>query len=85
MVKIPEPMKLVIAIGGIFGSFSYFALLQEDLFKKQYDGQKFKSTFFMMVAERGVNAIVALVFLLVNIVLPSQICQIFPLAICNYE
>jgi hypothetical protein len=65
-MAIPDVMKLVIAVGGIFGSFSYFALLQEDLFKKQYDGQKFKSTFFMMVAERGVNALVALVFLLVR-------------------
>jgi len=39
--------------------------VQEDLFKKEYGadakgkgGQKFKSTFFMMVAERGINALV---------------------------
>ena len=63
--EIPGPLKLVVAVGGIFFSFSYFALLQEDLFKKPYGGERFKSTFFMMVAERGVNAVVALVFLLV--------------------
>ena len=40
-------------------------VFQEDLFKKEYGadakgkgGQKFKSTFFMMVAERGINALV---------------------------
>ena len=64
--EIPGPLKLVVAVGGIFFSFSYFALLQEDLFKKPYGGERFKSTFFMMVAERGVNAVVALVFLLVR-------------------
>jgi hypothetical protein len=53
-------VKMMIAVAGIFGSFGYFAILQEDLFKKPYGmdakgkgGEKFKSTFFMMVAERG--------------------------------
>jgi len=57
--------KLVVAIVGIFGSFSYFAILQEDVFKKDYDGAKFKSTFFMMLVERGMNAAVALFFLMI--------------------
>ena len=65
-MEIPAPLKLVVAIGGIFFSFSYFALLQEDLFKKKYEGERFQSTFFMMVAERGVNALIALVFILVS-------------------
>jgi len=64
-MEIPGPLKLVVAVGGIFFSFSYFAILQEDLFKKPYGGERFKSTFFMMVAERGVNALVALVFILI--------------------
>lgn len=66
-------IKMSIAVAGIFGSFGYFAILQEDLFKKQYGadakgegGQKFKSTFFMMVAERGINALVAMVFLVIG-------------------
>jgi len=65
--------KMAVAVAGIFGSFGYFALLQEDLFKKPYGmdakgkgGEKFKSTFFMMVAERGINALVALIFLIVG-------------------
>ena len=64
----PNPLiatvKIAIAVVGIFGSFGYFAILQEDLFKKPYGmdakgkgGEKFKSTFFMMVAERGVNSL----------------------------
>ena len=65
-LQIPRPVKLALAVGGIFLSFSYFALLQEDLFKNSYAGERFKSTFFMMVAERGVNALVAWVFLLVT-------------------
>jgi hypothetical protein len=64
-MEIPGPLKLVVAVGGIFFSFGYFALLQEDLFKKPYGGERFKSTFFMMVAERGVNALVAFTFLMV--------------------
>jgi hypothetical protein len=65
-ITMTAAIKLIIAVCGIFGSFSYFALLQEDLFKKEYAGVKFKSTFFMMVAERGVNAAVALVFIMVR-------------------
>mmetsp|Transcript_9464 Transcript_9464/g.18349 ORF Transcript_9464/g.18349 Transcript_9464/m.18349 type:complete len:329 (+) Transcript_9464:68-1054(+) len=64
-MEIPSQVKLLLAVGGIFASFSYFAVLQEDLFKKTYEGEKFKSTFFMMVAERGVNAVVALVFIMI--------------------
>jgi len=64
-MEIPGPLKLVVAVGGIFFSFGYFALLQEDLFKKPYGGERFKSTFFMMVAERGVNALVAFTFLMI--------------------
>jgi hypothetical protein len=75
MVELPKAVKMVIAVGGIFVSFGYFALLQEDLFKKSYGGERFKSTFFMMVAERGVNALVALFFLLVTD--PSN-CHPFP-------
>jgi len=66
-------IKMAIAVAGIFASFGFFAILQEDLFKKEYGadakgkgGQKFKSTFFMMVAERGINALVAVVFLVVG-------------------
>lgn len=66
-------VKMMVAVAGIFGSFGFFAILQEDLFKKPYGmdakgkgGEKFKSTFFMMVAERGINALVALVFLLIG-------------------
>ena len=65
-LPIPRPIKLALAVGGIFFSFSYFAILQEDLFKKPYAGERFKSTFFMMVAERGVNALTAFIFILVR-------------------
>jgi len=36
MSGIPKELKLIVAVAGIFGSFSYFAVLQEDLFKKTY-------------------------------------------------
>jgi len=65
-------LKMMVAVAGIFGSFGMFAILQEDLFKKDYGadakgkgGERFKSTFFMMVAERGINALVALILLVI--------------------
>ena len=42
-------------------SFSYFAVLQEDVYKKSYNGQYFKYTFLALVAERGVNALIGLI------------------------
>ena len=42
----------------IFFSFSYFAVLQEDVYKKPYGGEYFKYTFVALVAERGVNALI---------------------------
>jgi len=65
MAGFASALKLIVCVAGIFGSFSYFALKQEDLFKKTYADQKFKATFFMMVAERALNAFVAGFFLLV--------------------
>lgn len=47
--------------GGIFFSFSYFAVLQEDVYKKEYGGEYFKYTFIALIAERGINALIALI------------------------
>ena len=51
--------KLLFASAGIFFSFSYFAVLQEDVYKREYGGEKFAFTFFALVIERGVNVAVA--------------------------
>lgn len=59
-----ESLKLVFACAGIFFSFSYFAVLQEDVYKKDYgEGdatERFKYTFLALTVERGVNAVMAL-------------------------
>jgi len=62
-MALPEPVKLLIACGGIFFSFSYFAVLQEDVYKKTYgeDKEKFTHTLLAIFVERGINALVALV------------------------
>ena len=63
MVALPRSAQLAIACAGIFFSFSYFAVLQEDVYKKRYgegDGEKFAFTFLALVVERGINALVAL-------------------------
>ena len=60
-MAIPTELKLIIACGGIFFSFSYFAVLQEDVYKKDYDGEKFGFTFLALLVERGVNAAIAAV------------------------
>jgi UDP-galactose transporter B1 len=60
-MALPSEVKLLIACGGIFFSFSYFAVLQEDVYKKEYDGEKFKFTFLALLVERGINAAIAAV------------------------
>ena len=60
MVALPRSVQLAIGCTGIFVSFSYFAVLQEDVYKKSYGGEYFKYTFLALVAERGVNAAIGL-------------------------
>ena len=60
MIALPKSVQLAIACGGIFFSFSYFAVLQEDVYKKPYNGEYFKYTFLALVVERGVNALIGL-------------------------
>lgn len=54
-------LTLLFACAGIFGSFSYFAVLQEDVYKTDYDGEKFQFTFLALLVERGINALIAAV------------------------
>jgi len=62
-MAIPSEIKLAFACSGIFFSFSYFAVLQEDVYSKKYGeaGEKFGFTFLALAVERGINALVALV------------------------
>ena len=60
MVALPKSVQLAISCSGIFFSFSYFAVLQEDVYKKEYGGEYFKYTFLALVAERGVNTLIGL-------------------------
>ena len=59
-------IKLLFAASGIFLSFSYFAVLQEDVYKTAYghDNQRFSATFLALTLERGINALVALIGIL---------------------
>ena len=61
MIALPRSVQLGIACSGIFFSFSYFAVLQEDVYKKPYGGEYFKYTFLALVAERGVNALIGVI------------------------
>mmetsp|Transcript_3762 Transcript_3762/g.12104 ORF Transcript_3762/g.12104 Transcript_3762/m.12104 type:complete len:324 (-) Transcript_3762:44-1015(-) len=66
MGAVADAFKLLFACAGIFASFSYFAVLQEDVYKKEYGGsdkvkgEKFAFTFLALTAERGINAAIAL-------------------------
>ncbi|KAL1528415.1 hypothetical protein AB1Y20_009764 [Prymnesium parvum] len=60
-VEIPTELRLLLGSAGIFLSFSVFAVLQEDVYKKSYGGEFFASTFFALLIERGINALVAFV------------------------
>ena len=58
-LALPKSAALFIGSAGIFLSFSVFAVLQEDVYKKAYGGEYFGFTFFALVLERGINALVA--------------------------
>ena len=62
MATAAEVLSLLFACSGIFFSFSYFAVLQEDVYKKPYgeDKERFAFTFLALAVERGVNALIAL-------------------------
>jgi len=60
-MQLPRSVQMSIACGGIFFSFSYFAVLQEDVYKKPYNGEYFKYTFLALIAERGINALIGLI------------------------
>ena len=60
-INLPREVQLLIASAGIFMSFSFFAIKQEDVYKRAYGGEYFAYTFFALVIERGINALVALV------------------------
>ena len=45
MVEVPERAKLAFACAGIFLSFSYFAVLQEDVYKKPYGAASYADTY----------------------------------------
>lgn len=59
MVSVPSWLKLIIGVCGVFGAYSFFAVLQEDVYKKKYDGENFTSTLFMMACERSINCVVS--------------------------
>lgn len=61
-MRVPQEVSLLFACAGIFFSFSYFAVLQEDVYKKPYgeEEERFKFTFLALAVERGINALIAL-------------------------
>ena len=60
-MALPSFVTLIIGVAGVFGAFSFFAMLQQDVYKKEYDGDKFTQTLFMMACERSMNSLVAFI------------------------
>ena len=58
--ELPSSIAMFIGAAGIFLSFSVFAVLQEDVYKKAYGGEYFAFTFFVLIMDRGINALSAL-------------------------
>eukprot|EP00227_Mantoniella_beaufortii_P012615 CAMPEP_0197575764 /NCGR_PEP_ID=MMETSP1326-20131121/1044_1 /TAXON_ID=1155430 /ORGANISM="Genus nov. species nov., Strain RCC2288" /LENGTH=346 /DNA_ID=CAMNT_0043138583 /DNA_START=85 /DNA_END=1125 /DNA_ORIENTATION=- len=85
--------KFAIAVSGIFFAFSYFAVLQEDVYRKSYGGERFKATFLVLVVERGVNTLAGLLGVLlfggsgvkvpVTEILSSGVSQMLAMAASN--
>jgi UDP-galactose transporter B1 len=57
--EMPSSVAMAIGAAGIFVSFSFFAVLQEDIYKKTYGGEKFAFTFFVLVMDRLINGLSA--------------------------
>ena len=48
VVQLPEAIKLLIGVGGIYAAFLYYGTLQEDVFHfKAPDGSMFKAAWFL--------------------------------------
>jgi len=58
--SLAKSARCAFAVVGIFAAFSYFAIAQEDVYKKTYGGARFAATFFVLTVERGVNVVFAL-------------------------
>ena len=56
--RVPTEAKLVFAVAGIFFAFGAFAVLQEDVYRTSYAGERFSATFLVLIVERGVNTAV---------------------------
>ena len=63
--RVATEFKLVFAVAGIFFAFSAFAVLQEDVYRSSYGGERFRATFLVLIVERGVNTLVGLIGTLV--------------------
>ncbi len=64
-VALSRELELIVCCLGVFISFSYFAVMQEDVYVVQPNGERFSMTFFALVFERTVNALCALVAIFV--------------------
>ena len=54
--NLPDPIKLLIGAGGIYGAFLYYGSLQEDVFRyASASGKQFKQAWFLQVLEALVN------------------------------
>ena len=54
----PTEAKLAFAVAGIFFAFGAFAVLQEDVYRTSYAGERFSATFLVLIVERSVNTAV---------------------------
>ena len=59
---LPEPIKLLIGAGGIYGAFLYYGSLQEDVFRyKASDGTSFQQAWLLQVLEALANVVIGFV------------------------
>jgi UDP-galactose transporter B1 len=63
----PESVKLLIGVGGIYSAFLYYGSLQEDVFRfKAADGTKFTQAWFLQVLEALANVVVGFIGLKIS-------------------
>jgi len=80
---LPQPLQLLIGVGGIYGAFLYYGSLQEDVFRYESadgSGEKFTHAWFLQVLEAAANVAVGWVGMHLNGPTPGVPLKMFAIS-----
>jgi len=65
-IPAPQATKLLFGAGGIYASFLYYGSLQEDVFRYEAGGERFKEVWFLQVCEALFNVVIGFIGLMIT-------------------